>query len=101
MTTTITDRTQDITSPYGLIGYSGRFYPCKLTKHAETAWANGDAPYVYINPHAAEFPAYYTAAKTTPSTNQFNTLMDWCTVHKRTFESITDCWELPWQKWRS
>lgn len=86
----------------GLIGRSGKFYSCEFTYHIQTAIDNiNDAPFVAIRPDQVSFDDYYTANHTLPNKAQFETLMEWCTVNKKLFEDVTDCWCEPWSKWRN
>ena len=93
-------------TPNGLIGKSGKFYPCNRNEHDPMQWENeDDMPFVAIRTHHhgrpwVSFDAYYTITKETPNQAQFETLMDWCTATGNTFEDVTDCWDLPWAKWR-
>ncbi len=90
----------------GMIGKSGKFYPCGINQHGDTATKNhNDAPFATVRTHFGdthvEFEAYYTEGKVLPTNAQFNTLMEWCTDREKNFNYITDCWNLPWQKWRN
>lgn len=96
----------NIHSRNGIIGGSGRFYSCGINEHTPTVLDNAnDAPFAIVRTHFGdthvEFEAYYTATKDIPTQAQFETLMDWCTHHGKKFEDVTDCWNLPWQKWRT
>lgn len=89
----------------GLIGKSGKWYPCGINEHTPTAIENkNDAPFAIVRTHFGdsfvEFEDYYTVSKTLPTTAQFETLMSWCTATGEVFEDVTDCWNLPWEKWR-
>jgi hypothetical protein len=89
-------------SSNGVIGKSGKFYPCKLGGHIKTMLANDDAPFVEIkSAECVVFEAYYTADKIKPTRAQFETLMNWCTAMHERFEDVTDCWNLPWQDYKS
>lgn len=87
----------------GIIGRSGRFYPCRITEHIATIIANaGDGPFVECKRgNAVMFDAHYTEPpKAIPTPAQFETVMDWCAAMGEKFEDATDCWNEPWSQWR-
>lgn len=84
----------------GVIGKSGKFYPCDFTCHLETCVSNKiDAPFVIVHRDFVDFDAYFTADKCYPTKKQFITLMDWCTFNGELFEDMIDCQPEPWEKW--
>lgn len=92
-------------TPNGVIGASGEWYPCGIRGHEQCAVDHrDDGPVVVVRTHfwdsSAEFAAYYTEEKSTPTQAQFETLMDWCESTGNTFEYVTDVWDSPWKKWR-
>lgn len=94
-----------INSYNGIIGKSGKWYPCKIMEHIQCSINNKeDAPFVTIRTHfgdsTARFDAYYTVDKIYPTNQQFETLIDWCVFAKIHFKEITDCHNLPWEPWR-
>ena len=86
----------------GVIGRSGTFYPCESTRHIETMLANTfDAPFAECKRgELITFDAWYADEGPTPTSEQFETAMQWCTECGVTFESATDCWSDPWLQWR-
>ena len=85
---------------------SGRWYPCSISGHVQCEIDNeNDAPFAVIHTHFGdsnvEFAEYYTCSETKPTRAQFETLMDWCIARNKSFEYITDCWNLPWEDWRA
>jgi len=92
-------------SPNGLIGKSGKWYPCGIREHDKTGYThNYDAPFAVVHQNLGginvTFDAYYTCEPAYPTQAQYETLLDWCTDWEEKFEDVTDCWNLPWQAWR-
>lgn len=86
----------------GVIGKSGKFYECSGTEHIETALANKhDSPFVCLYDNIITFDAFYTVDHTEPTREQFETVMDWCTKFGEIFEDVTECFNLPWERWRT
>jgi hypothetical protein len=91
-------------SENGVIGKSGRFYPCAINGHIKAQVKNrSDSPFVIVrgNSRVVSFEAFYTADRTIPTQEQFETLMDWCTEQGESFEEVTDCWSAPWESYRA
>ena len=87
----------------GVIGKSGKFYPCKAMDHIQTMLANmDDVPFVQCKRgEFVIFDAYYTdPPRALSTTEQFETTMEWCAFVGEKFESVTDCWDAPWSQWR-
>lgn len=86
---------------YGVIGKSGKFYPCNLGEHVQTMITAGklEAPFVTVSVNLAVFEAYYTCDKPKPTKAQFETLMNWCEHTNQTFEDVIDCFDTPWQEY--
>jgi len=85
----------------GVIGKSGKWYPCDIMGHLKTEMKNDDdAPFVQVRPEFISFDAYYTCNHTKPTVEQFETLMDWCISTGERFEDVTDCWSEPWRDYR-
>lgn len=91
-------------TPNGLIGKSGKFYPCEFGQHNRVRTPMADAPYVSIHCNMAGtyagFDAYYSWEHAVPTDSQYEALMDYCTKFGERFEDMTDCWDAPWEKWR-
>jgi len=89
-------------SSVGVTGKSGTWYSCDIAQHIEVMQQNiSDAPFVEVKRNGmACFDAYYSYYRTWPTREQFETLMDWCTVQKVSFEEATECWSDPWESFR-
>jgi hypothetical protein len=86
---------------YGIIGKSGKFYPCDHHGHLETSVCHEeDSPFVCCYPDGVTFDAYYTSEKTLPTKKQVEAVMDWCAANEISFEYATECWSDPWNKWK-
>ena len=90
----------------GLIGKSGKWYPCGISDHLSTAVLNNhDRPFAIVRTHfgdsTAEFEEYYTTDRLIPTRAQVAALFAWCTHFGKNFDDVTDCWDLPWVEWRS
>jgi len=86
----------------GVIGKSGAWYSCDQAQHIEVMQENiSDAPFVKVNANGmVYFDAFYSWSREIPTREQFETLMDWCTVQGVSFEEATDCWSDPWESFR-
>lgn len=90
----------------GVIGKSGKFYPCGIAEHTLTIQRNiDDRPFAIIRCSFGdcnvEFYEFYTVDKTLPTQEQYEALQKWCAENGQSFDYVTDCWFQPWEKWRS
>jgi len=81
---------------YGLIGASGRWYPCDFGEHLDEAKTHGDYPYVLCSRYA---PGEYTMRTgLVPNRAQFETVMAWCAWKGKKFEDVAIAPEWgPWE----
>jgi len=77
----------------GIIGWSGKWYPCEFGDHLDTMreLKSADAPFCSVHFAEACFfvdDVWNDGNERHPSYAQFETLMDWCTDRSELFEEI-------------
>lgn len=76
----------------GVIGKSGKWYPCEFTKHIQTCLENiHDAPFVLCQ------QGEYANTELPPTKAQFETVIAWCSERKKKFEDVAI--SPAWDKW--
>lgn len=72
---------------YGVIGKSGRFYPCEFGQHIFTALQHGD-DYPFVDVYIDHDPAVVLYERGRPEKKHFEAVMDMCKHFGLKFEDV-------------